>query len=114
MWNEAEGTAEEAVVTLDFDALDGGFLLPGEADPVWARAIDRMFVSLVAPDYDLSEGGLATPAEGSAEKSGIACTGAGVGLAVGEQVVPEPGGAGQRDLGKECVSPFRSRGGPYQ
>src|SRR3546814_5000164 len=63
LWNYAEGTAEDAVVTLDFDALDGGFLLPGEADPVWAGDIDRMFVSLVAPDYDLSEGVLATPAD---------------------------------------------------
>src|SRR3546814_7030039 len=77
MWNEAEGTAEEAVVTLDFDALDGGFLLPGEADPVWAGDIDRLFVSLVAPDYDMSEVVLATPAEGWAEMSRIACTGSG-------------------------------------
>ena len=38
---------EDAVVAIDFAALDGGFLLPGEADPVWAGDVDRMFVSLV-------------------------------------------------------------------
>ena len=35
----------------DFAAVDGGFMLPGEAVPVWAGDIDRMFVSLVPPDY---------------------------------------------------------------
>ena len=40
------------MVALDFAALDGGFLLPGEADPVWAGDVDRMFVSLVPPGYD--------------------------------------------------------------
>jgi len=91
LWNYAEGTAEDAVVTLDFDALDGGFLLPGEADPVWAGDIDRMFVSLVAPDYDLSEGMLAAPAEGWAEMRDIACTGSGSVLAIGDAVLPEHG-----------------------
>ena len=43
--------ASDAVVTLDFDALDGGFSLPADADRVDPRAIDRMFISLVPPDY---------------------------------------------------------------
>lgn len=34
LWNYAVGDPEDAVVTLDFDDLAGGFLLPGEADPV--------------------------------------------------------------------------------
>ena len=49
LWNYAEGSPEDAVVRLGFGALDGGFLLPDEADPVWSGDIDRMFVSLVAP-----------------------------------------------------------------
>jgi len=51
LWNYAVGTGEDAVVTLDFDALDGGFLLPDEADPVSPGDIDRMFISIVPPDY---------------------------------------------------------------
>src|SRR3546814_7247343 len=78
-------TAEDAVVSLDFDALDGGFLLPGEADPVWAGDIDRMFVSLVPPDYDLTEAALAAPVEGWAEMSAITCTGSGSVLAIGDR-----------------------------
>src|SRR3546814_10185100 len=50
-----------------------------------------MFVSLVAPDYDLSEGVLAAPAEGWAEMRGIACTGSGSVLAIGDAVLPEHG-----------------------
>jgi hypothetical protein len=59
LWNYAEGTPEDAVVEIDFGAVDGGFLLPGEADPVWAGDVDRMFVSLVAPDFDGSAAPLA-------------------------------------------------------
>ena len=40
LWNYAVGTPEDAVITLPFSALDGGFLLPGEADPVFAGDID--------------------------------------------------------------------------
>jgi len=91
LWNYAVGAAEDAVVHLDFDALDGGFLLPGEADRVWAGDVDRMFVSLVAPDYDGSDGTLAAPAEGWAEMSEIACTGSGSVLAIGDAMLPEHG-----------------------
>ena len=89
LWNYAEGTPEDAVVTLDFDALDGGFLLPGEADPVWAGDIDRMFISLVPPDYDGGEGVLAAPVQGWAEMREIACSGSGSVLAIGDVVMPE-------------------------
>lgn len=91
LWNYAEGTAEDAIVTLDFDALDGGFLLPGEADPVWAGDIDRMFISLVPPDYDGGEGVLAAPVQGWAAMSEIVCSGSGSVLAIGDVVMPEHG-----------------------
>lgn len=91
LWNYASGSPEDAVVSLDFDALDGGFLLPGEADPVWAGDVDRMFVSLVPPDYDLTEAVLAAPAEGWAEMSAITCTGSGSVLATGDAMLPEQG-----------------------
>src|SRR3546814_7175529 len=53
--------------------------------------IDRMCVGLVAPDYDLSECVLAPAAVGWAEMRGIACTGSGSVLAIGDAVLPEHG-----------------------
>jgi uncharacterized protein (TIGR02217 family) len=91
LWNYARGTPEDAAVAIDFATLDGGFLLPGEADPVWAGDIDRMFVSLVPPDYDGSDRPLAAAVEGWVELSGIACEGPGAVLAIGDAVVPEHG-----------------------
>ncbi len=91
LWNYADGTPEDAQVVLDFAALDGGFALPGEADPVWAGDVDRMFISLVAPDYDAGETPFSGAVEGWAELSGIACDGAGSVLAVGDVMVPEHG-----------------------
>ncbi|MGH6653565.1 MAG: DUF2460 domain-containing protein [Sphingopyxis sp.] len=91
LWNYAEGTGEDAVVSLDFDALDGGYLLPGEADPVWAGDVDRMFVSLVPPSYDGGDAVLASPVEGWAEMSDIACSGSGSVLAIGDAMLPEHG-----------------------
>ncbi len=91
LWNYATGTTEDAVVQIDFANLSGGFRLPGEADPVWAGNIDRMFVSLVAPDYDGSDGALAGAQEGWVEWTGIACDGPGAVLGIGDAVVPEHG-----------------------
>ena len=48
LWNYAVGTPTDAVMTLDFDAMAGGFGAGGE--PVWAGDIDRMFVSMVPHD----------------------------------------------------------------
>jgi uncharacterized protein (TIGR02217 family) len=91
LWNYAVGTGEDAIVSLDFDALSGGYLLPGEGDPVWAGDIDRMFISLVPPGYDGSDGVLGAPVAGWAEMSAIVCTGSGSVLAVGDVVLPEHG-----------------------
>lgn len=91
LWNYAEGAVDDAVVTLDFDALDGGFALPGEAQRVWAGGIDRMFVSLMPPGYDAADGALPAPAEGWVELSAIACDGAGSVLALGDAMVPPHG-----------------------
>ncbi|QDZ08675.1 TIGR02217 family protein [Sphingomonas panacisoli] len=91
LWNYASGGPEDAAIAIDFAALDGGFLLPGEADPVWAGDVDRMFISLTAPGYTGASGDLSAPAEGWAEMSGIACEGSGSVLAIGDVVVPEHG-----------------------
>lgn len=83
LWNQAVGTPTDAVVSIDFATVSGGFLLPGEADPVWAGDVDRMFVSIVAPGFDGSDTPLAAPVEGWVELSDIDCAGPGSVLAVG-------------------------------
>ncbi len=76
LWNYAQGMATNADVTLDFGALDGGYALPADADRVDARAIDRMFISLVAPGYLAGSQELfATPLQGIATITNIRCDG---------------------------------------
>ena len=91
LWNYASGSPENAHISLDFANLNGGFLLPEEADPVWAGDIDRMFVSLVPPGFDGGSAPLAAPAEGWVELTDMACDGLGAVLAIGDVVVPEHG-----------------------
>jgi len=91
LWNHAQGDPQDALVTLDFDTLVGGYMLPEEADPVDPRDIDRLFISLVSPDYD--EGDTIFPAgvEGWVELSDIRCDGSGSVLRIGDVMVPEHG-----------------------
>jgi uncharacterized protein (TIGR02217 family) len=91
LWNYADGSPGDAIITLNFADLAGGFLLPDEADPVWAGDVDRMFVSLVPPGYTGADGALAAPVEGWVELSDLRCEGPGSVLAIGEVVLPEHG-----------------------
>ncbi len=91
LWNYASGTPTNADITLDFNAMNGGFALPGDADPVWAGDIDRMFISLVPPSFTNSASTLAAPAEGWVELTNIACDGPGSTIAVGDVIVPPHG-----------------------
>lgn len=93
LWNHAAGSPEDALVSIDFASVEGGFLLPEEADPVWAGDVDRMFVSMVPPGYTGEDAPLPRAAEGWVELTGIACEGPGAVLAIGDCVVP-PHGAG--------------------
>lgn len=94
LWNYAVGPPEDAIITLDFDALDGGFLLPGEADPVYAGDIDRLFISMVPPAFDGSasdplgdgQGGFAAQ-QGSVTLSGIRTGGGNAELAIADDYV---------------------------
>ena len=89
LWNYASGTPTDAVVTLDFDALDSGFGLP-DADRVDPTRIDRMFISLVAPGYaEGSEELFAAPVRGTVTLSEIRCDGSGSVLAINDAMVPE-------------------------
>ncbi len=91
LWNYATGTANDAVIALDFSGLDGGFLLPGEADPVWAGDVDRMLISLVPPDYDGTPGDYAAMADGWVELSDIRSDGAQSVLSIGDAMLPHHG-----------------------
>lgn len=92
LWNYAEGTPEDATVTLPFGDLAGGFLHPAEADPVWPHDIDRLFISMVAPGYvPGSEEPLSAEAEGWIELSEIRCEGQRPLLRIGDAIVPPHG-----------------------
>lgn len=88
LWNYAEGGPEDAVISLDFDALAGGFLLPGEADPVWAGDIDRLFISLVPPGHDGMDAPLPEPVTAHVEMTMLSVDGAGAVLQAGDAFVP--------------------------
>jgi uncharacterized protein (TIGR02217 family) len=90
LWNYASGSGSDALITLDFDNLHGGFLLPAEADPVEPRFIERLFFSLVPPDYDpASSSLLTTPAAASLQIEEVSCDGPGSVLGIRDAMVPE-------------------------
>ncbi len=92
LWNYAAGTPTDAHITLPFSSLAGGFILPGQADPVHPASIDRMFISLVAPGFvTASTAPLAAPVEGWAELTGMRCDGDRPMLDIGDVVVPPHG-----------------------
>ncbi len=91
LWNYASGTPANAHISLDFDALEGGFSLPENADPIWAGDIDRMFISLVAPGFTTVGTPLAIPIEAWLELSNILCDGPRSTIEIGNVVVPPHG-----------------------
>jgi uncharacterized protein (TIGR02217 family) len=103
LWNYAEGSPEDARIVLPFSALEGGYALPEEADPVWPGAIDRMFISLAPPGYDAaSDAPLPAEAEGWVELSAIRCT--------GERAMLEIGDIAMRPTGLAIATGFDDEG----
>ena len=88
LWNYAAGSATDAEISLDFDALSGGFLLPSEADPVWAGDIDRLFISLVPPGYNGVDAPLQEVASGEVRLTNLMVDGAGAVLKAGDPLMP--------------------------
>jgi uncharacterized protein (TIGR02217 family) len=87
--NYSAGSGEDAVITLDFDALDGGYALPDDADRVNPGAIDRMFVSVIPTDYvEGSDAIRAAPAAVRVTVSDIRCDGANSVLSIKDAVMP--------------------------
>jgi uncharacterized protein (TIGR02217 family) len=100
LWNYAVGAPSDSIITLDFDALDDGYTLPADADPVYAGDIDRMLISMVPPDYDGEATGPVEDPPGTftrhdavVEISEIALTGGPVTLSIGDTWV-RPHGLG--------------------
>ena len=91
LWNYATGSPRDAAITIDFANLAGGFLLPEEADPVFAGDVDRMFVSLVPTAYDRTDAPLDAAEEAWVELTQMRCEGSGARIAIGEVIVPEHG-----------------------
>ncbi|MEO9599628.1 DUF2460 domain-containing protein [Parasphingorhabdus sp.] len=91
LWNYASGTPTDARISIEFSKIDGGFLLPGEADPVFPEDIDRLFISIIPPDYDGQGTRYATPKIGWVEMSAIRTDGRGAVLEIGDIMVPENG-----------------------
>lgn len=90
LWNYADGSPEDALVTLRFSELESGYGLPGE--PISPADIDRMFVSFAPPAYvEGSTAPLPARADGWAELSDILCWGDNAMLPVGEVIVPPHG-----------------------
>ncbi len=109
LWKYAQGSATDAQITLDFSNLSGGYVLPGEADPVFPAAIDRMFISIVAPAYVAgSTTPLASPAEGWVKVSQIRCEGRGAMLVIGDVMVP-PHGVAMATAYDDCCNQAPAR-----
>ncbi len=90
LWNYAVGTPVDARITLSFSALEGGFVLPGEA--IYPSDIDRMFISLVAPGFvPGSSAPLGQRAGGTVIVSDIVADGGRAMLELGDVLVPVHG-----------------------
>ena len=92
LWNYAEGSSTDAHIRLDFDRLDGGFLLPEEADPVYPGDIDRLFVSAIAPAFSPGDDTpLDQPVEATVRISALRVAGSRIVLEQGDTVVKPHG-----------------------
>ncbi|MGB7373366.1 DUF2460 domain-containing protein [Pontixanthobacter sp.] len=90
LWNYAQGSPTNAQITLPFSDLESGYSLPGE--PVPMADIDRMFISLVPPNYRAgSDQLLPARRRGRAMISAISCDGDKPLLGIGDVMVPPHG-----------------------
>lgn len=90
LWNYAQGTPSDALISLRFSDLESGFTLPGE--PIYPADIERMFISLVAPGYAPgSTEPLPARVNGSVTLTQINCDGARAMLETGDVRLPVHG-----------------------
>ncbi len=87
LWNYAVGSPSDAIITLPFSKLGSGWVLPGE--PVHPTDIDRMFISIVAPDFAAGNTEpLSSRLNGHVIVSGIKCDGKNAMLELGDVRMP--------------------------
>ena len=90
LWNYADGAPDDATVEISFSDLQAGWALPG--DKVVPTDIDRLFISLVAPDFVAgSEALLPDAAQGHVLISEIRCEGQHATLETGDVLLPPHG-----------------------
>jgi len=90
LWNYATGTPTNAAISLPFSELESGYFLPGET--INPHDIDRMFISLVAPDFEPgSDMPLAQTQIGDIRISNVKCEGDRPLLEIGDVIVPPHG-----------------------
>lgn len=89
LWNYAEGTPEDARIELRFSELLSGWDISSGAESVYPADIDRMFISLVPPEFaqDTHEL-LEARVNGWVELSGIECEGERSMLEIGDILMP--------------------------
>ncbi len=89
LWNYAQGSPEDAVITLPFSSLSSGWVLDETAQPVNPHAIERMFISIAPPGHDPANTGLLPgTAIGWVELTDITCSGDRPMLKIGEILMP--------------------------
>ena len=87
IWNYADGSPNDATITLPLSDLREGWLADGGA--VEVTDIDRMFISLVAPGHDpANPGPLPGRANGHVELTNIACDGERAMIEIGDVLLP--------------------------
>ena len=91
LWNYASGSNEDAQVTLPFSQLFAGWTIAG-GEPVWPKAIDRMFISMVPDGYvPGSTAALVSGLDAWVELDSIRCEGGRSIIEIGDVMVPPHG-----------------------
>ncbi|MCJ8191781.1 DUF2460 domain-containing protein [Sphingomicrobium aestuariivivum] len=86
LWNYADGDPDDAVVSLDFDALYAGWAAD---EKVAVSDVERLFISLAPPDYSAQDQGIRlVPAAAEVRLEDIECRGAGSVIDVGASWQP--------------------------
>ena len=89
LWNYAKGSPDDAVITLPFSALAGGWVPDAAAQQVNPRDITRMFISIAPPGHDPANTGLLEKSVvGWVELTDITCSGDRPMLTIGEILIP--------------------------
>ncbi|MBH5321549.1 DUF2460 domain-containing protein [Aurantiacibacter sediminis] len=87
LWNYADGTPEDARITIPFSDLREGWA--GDGTLIHPASIDRMFISIVPPAYDPANSQLLPArADGWVELSDISADGERAMLVIGDALLP--------------------------